>query len=106
MEPTVFLDPKTDAQIYKDDIFAPVAVMRTSSAEEEVIGMANDTEYGLMAGVFTRDINRALRVSAQDDSGVFGIKYVSYLSPTYFHWPNTTELTLHPNSKLASSIRS
>ncbi|CAI7671590.1 unnamed protein product [Penicillium pancosmium] len=46
-------------------------------SEEKVIELANDTEYGLMPGIFTRDINRVLRVSAKIDSGVVGINCVS-----------------------------
>jgi acyl-CoA reductase-like NAD-dependent aldehyde dehydrogenase len=80
MEPTVFLNPKANAQIYTDEVFGPVAVVKTFDSEEEVIKMANDTEYGLMAGVFTRDITRAMRVSAKVDSGVVGINCISYVS--------------------------
>ncbi len=77
VEPTVFVNPKADAQIYTDEIFGPVSVVRTFETEEEVIGYANDTEYGLMAGVFTRDLNRALRMSSQIDAGVVGVNCVS-----------------------------
>lgn len=77
MEPTVFVNPKPDAEIYKSEVFGPVAVIKTFDTEAEVIEAANDTEYGLMAGVFTRDITRALRVSARIDSGVVGVNCVS-----------------------------
>ncbi|KIW76629.1 hypothetical protein Z517_09073 [Fonsecaea pedrosoi CBS 271.37] len=80
MKPTVFLHPKPDAEIYKTEVFGPVAVIRTFETEEEVLRLANDTEYGLMAGVFTRDINRALRVSSKIDSGVCGINCISHMS--------------------------
>jgi acyl-CoA reductase-like NAD-dependent aldehyde dehydrogenase len=43
--------------------------------------LANDTEYGLMSGVFTSDVSRALSVSAKLDSGVVGVNCVSYVSP-------------------------
>ena len=76
----MFLNPKADAQIYKDEIFGPVVVIKTFETEEEVLKMANDTEYGLMSGVFTKDINRAMRVSARLGSGVVGINCVSYVS--------------------------
>ncbi|KAL6821652.1 aldehyde dehydrogenase [Trichoderma sp. SZMC 28015] len=79
IEPTVFLNPKPDAEIYRNEVFGPVVVVKTFDTEEEVIEAANDTEYGLMAGVFTRDINRALRVSARIDSGVVGINCVSMM---------------------------
>lgn len=80
IEPTVFLNPKKGAQIYSDEVFGPVAVIRTFETEEEVLRMANDTEYGLMSGVFTRDIKRAMRVSSKLDSGVVGVNCVSYVS--------------------------
>lgn len=80
MEPTVFLNPKPDAEIYKQEIFGPVSVIKTFETEEEVLAMANDTDFGLMSGVFTRDITRALRVSAALESGVVGVNCVSLQS--------------------------
>lgn len=80
MEPTVFLNPKADAEIYKKEIFGPVSIVKTFETEEEVLKLANDTEYGLMSGVFTRDITRALRVSSILDSGVVGINCISYMN--------------------------
>ncbi|KXH34542.1 aldehyde dehydrogenase [Colletotrichum simmondsii] len=80
MQPTVFLNPKPDAQVLKEEVFGPVAVVQTFKTEEEVIKLANDTEYGLMAGVFTKDINRALRVSSRVESGVVGINCISVMN--------------------------
>jgi len=80
IEPTVFLNPKPGAQIYTDEVFGPVAVVKTFETEEEVLALANDTEFGLMAGVFTKDLSRALRVSAKIESGVVGINCVSYMN--------------------------
>ncbi|KAI0151081.1 Aldehyde/histidinol dehydrogenase [Pestalotiopsis sp. NC0098] len=80
MEPTVFLNPKDDAEIYRAEVFGPVSVIKTFDTEEEVLRMANDTEFGLMSGVFTRDITRALRVSSSLESGVVGINCVSLQS--------------------------
>ncbi|KAJ3524515.1 hypothetical protein NM208_g9284 [Fusarium decemcellulare] len=77
MEPTVFLNPKNDAEIYRNEIFGPVGIIKTFEAEQEVIELANDTEFGLMSGVFTSDITRALRVSAAIESGVVGVNCVS-----------------------------
>jgi aldehyde dehydrogenase (NAD+)/retinal dehydrogenase len=77
MEPTVFLNPKNDAEIYKNEIFGPVSIIKTFETEEEVLKLANDTEFGLMSGVFTRDITRALRVSSALESGVVGVNCVS-----------------------------
>ncbi|KAI8937404.1 hypothetical protein NX059_005130 [Plenodomus lindquistii] len=80
MQPTVFLNPRDDAEIYRNEIFGPVSIIKTFETEEEVVQMANDTEFGLMAGVFTRDITRAMRVSSAIDSGVVGINCVSLQS--------------------------
>lgn len=79
MEPTVFLNPKPNAEIYEKEIFGPVSIIKTFETEEEVLRMANDSEYGLMSGVFTRDVTRALRVSSLLDSGVVGVNCVSYI---------------------------
>lgn len=80
MQPTVFLNPKDDAEIYRNEIFGPVSIIKTFETEEEVVKLANDTEFGLMSGVFTRDITRALRVSSALESGVVGINCVSLQS--------------------------
>lgn len=80
MAPTVFLNPRPDADIYKNEIFGPVAVVRTFETEEEVLKWANDTEYGLMSGVFTNNLQRALRISEQLDTGVVGVNCVSYMN--------------------------
>lgn len=77
MEPTVFLNPEDDAEIYRQEIFGPVSVIKTFDTEEEVLSLANDTEFGLMSGVFTRDITRALRVASALESGVVGINCIS-----------------------------
>ncbi|KAL2858424.1 aldehyde dehydrogenase domain-containing protein [Aspergillus pseudoustus] len=80
IEPTVFLNPNKDAEIYKNEVFGPVAIVKTFDTEEEVLRLANDTEFGLMSGVFTKDINRALRVSSRIESGVVGINCVSIMN--------------------------
>jgi succinate-semialdehyde dehydrogenase/glutarate-semialdehyde dehydrogenase len=51
-----------DATLLKEEIFGPVAPVASFGSEEEAIAAANDTEYGLVAYVFTRDLKRALRV--------------------------------------------
>ena len=79
-EPTVFLNPKADAEIYRMEIFGPVSIVKTFETEDEVIQMANDTEYGLASGVFTSDVSRALRVAAKLDTGVVGVNCVSFVS--------------------------
>lgn len=77
MEPTVFLNPRANAEINRNEIFGPVSVVKTFETEDEVLALANDTEYGLMSGVFTRDITRAMRVSSSLEAGVVGINCMS-----------------------------
>lgn len=79
VEPTVFTDVKEDSEIHRDEIFGPVSVVRTFKTEEEVMKMSNDTEYGLMAGVFTQDINKAMRIASEFDSGMVGINCISLM---------------------------
>lgn len=81
VEPTVFTDVKDDAEINTQEIFGPVSVLAPFRTEEEVIRKANATEYGLMAGVFTQDINRALRVASEFESGMVGINCISLSFP-------------------------
>ncbi|KAK3710798.1 hypothetical protein LTR37_010022 [Vermiconidia calcicola] len=79
VEPTVFTDVKEDSEIHRDEIFGPVSVVRTFKTEEEVMKISNDTEYGLMAGVFTQDINKAMRIASDFDSGMVGINCISLM---------------------------
>ncbi len=70
VEPTIFTDCHNDMTICREEIFGPVMSVMTFSDENEVIRLANDTEYGLAAGVFTQDIRRAHRVIAQMQAGI------------------------------------
>jgi succinate-semialdehyde dehydrogenase / glutarate-semialdehyde dehydrogenase len=71
--PTVLDEVPPDARVFHEEIFGPVAPIGTFSSEEEAIARANDTEYGLVAYVFTRDIKRALRVSEGLETGMVGL---------------------------------
>lgn len=77
VEPTVFTNVDSEAEIYKQEIFGPVSVLNSFKTEEEVLKKANDTEYGLMAGVFTQDINKAMRVASEFESGMVGVNCIS-----------------------------
>jgi succinate-semialdehyde dehydrogenase / glutarate-semialdehyde dehydrogenase len=72
-EPTVLSDVPEDARLLTEEIFGPVAPVTAVSSEEEAIAKANDTEYGLVAYVYTRDIKRALRVCEGLETGMVGL---------------------------------
>jgi acyl-CoA reductase-like NAD-dependent aldehyde dehydrogenase len=55
-------------------------VVNKFKSEEEILARANDSRYGLMAGIFTQDINRALRLASIIDSGVVGINCISTIN--------------------------
>ncbi|MCR4283523.1 MAG: aldehyde dehydrogenase family protein, partial [Bauldia sp.] len=70
MQATV-LDHVTPAmRIYEEESFGPVVCVIRVDGEEDAVRVANDTEYGLSAAVFTRDIGRGLRVAKQVESGI------------------------------------
>lgn len=58
------------SRIWREEAFGPVVVLVGFSTEEEAIGLANDSEFGLGAGIWTRDLARAFRVSEQIDAGI------------------------------------
>jgi succinate-semialdehyde dehydrogenase/glutarate-semialdehyde dehydrogenase len=72
-EPTVLKNIPENARVLKEEIFGPVAPVKDFSSEEEAIAAANETEYGLVAYVFTRDIKRALRVCEGLETGMVGL---------------------------------
>ena len=72
-EPTVLSGLSDDVRLRKEEIFGPVAPVFTFDSEDEAIAAANDTEYGLVAYVFTNDLKRALRVSEALESGMIGL---------------------------------
>ncbi len=70
VEPTIFEIPESEGRIVKEEIFGPVMSVLSFSEEDEVITRANDTPFGLSAGVFTNDLQRAHRVVNQLNAGV------------------------------------
>ncbi|KIN78063.1 betaine-aldehyde dehydrogenase [Sulfitobacter mediterraneus] len=69
MQPTVFADVTDDMIIAREEIFGPVMAVLDFEDEDEVMARANDTEFGLAAGVFTKDLTRAHRVAARFEAG-------------------------------------
>ena len=70
VEPTVFSDCTDDMTIVREEIFGPVMSILSFDSEEEVIRRANDTDFGLAAGIVTRDLTRAHRVIHQLEAGI------------------------------------
>jgi succinate-semialdehyde dehydrogenase / glutarate-semialdehyde dehydrogenase len=71
--PTVLADITDDATLLREEIFGPVAPVKTFSTEEEAVAAANDSEFGLVAYVFTNDVKRSLRVVEALDVGMVGL---------------------------------
>ncbi|OBB40391.1 NAD-dependent succinate-semialdehyde dehydrogenase [Mycobacterium sp. 852002-51961_SCH5331710] len=71
--PTVLTGVPRDARMSGEEIFGPVAPLTPFETEDEVVAAANDTEYGLVAYVFTNDLRRALRVAEALETGMVGL---------------------------------
>ncbi|WP_354699519.1 NAD-dependent succinate-semialdehyde dehydrogenase [Paraconexibacter sp. AEG42_29] len=71
--PTVLADVPEGARVLTEEIFGPVAPITTFTDTDSAIAMANDTEYGLVAYVYTRDLNRAFDVMERLESGMIGL---------------------------------
>jgi phenylacetaldehyde dehydrogenase len=69
VEPTVMTDVNSEMRVMREEIFGPVALVGSFSDEDEAVRLANDTHFGLAAGIFTRDVKRAHRVAAAVDAG-------------------------------------
>ena len=72
-QPTVLDNVPADARIVAEEIFGPVAAITAFRDEDEVVAMANATEYGLTAYVYTRDLARGLRVAERIEAGMVGL---------------------------------
>ncbi len=80
MQPTILADVNNSMRVACEEIFGPVAVVIKFRDEEEVIKMANDSEYGLGGAVWSQDINRAIRVARAIESGRIWINTYNELS--------------------------
>ncbi len=72
-QPTVLKNVAEDARILREEIFGPVAPIIRFSTEDDAVRLANNTEYGLVAYVFTKDLNRGLRISERLETGMLGL---------------------------------
>ena len=70
---TVLANVPDNAKMLNEEIFGPVASLQSFKSEDEVIRRANDTEYGLVAYLYTKDLSRGLRVSEKLDFGMIGL---------------------------------
>ena len=70
---TVLSNVSDDSKLLNEEIFGPVASLQTFKTDDEVIKRANDTEYGLVAYLYTKDLTRGMRVSEKLDFGMIGL---------------------------------
>ena len=79
IEPTIFTDTKPDMKIVREEIFGPVGVVIKFKDEADAIHQANDSQYGLAAAVFSKNIDRAIRVANKLHAGTMWVNcYNSY----------------------------
>ena len=71
--PTVLDEVTQDMKVAREEIFGPVLTVTTFSGEEDAVGKANDSDYGLWAGIWTRDLRRAHSVAGKLESGIVGV---------------------------------
>ncbi|MGH2978876.1 MAG: NAD-dependent succinate-semialdehyde dehydrogenase, partial [Solirubrobacterales bacterium] len=71
--PTVLADVPDDARLLKEEIFGPVGPIRAFSSDDDAIAQANDTEFGLVAYLYTRDLGRAFRAMERLEYGMVGL---------------------------------
>ena len=84
VQPTIFTGVTNDMRIAQEEVFGPVLACIPFEDEEEALAIANDSQYGLAAGVWTEDMGRILRMSERLKSGMVWVnmyRAVSYMSP-------------------------
>ncbi|EIV92516.1 aldehyde dehydrogenase [Frankia sp. QA3] len=83
VEPTVVTDVTNDARIAREEVFGPVLTVLTYDSVDEAVAIANDTDYGLSAGVWGRDEQRALAVARRLDAGMVYVNDWHVIHPAY-----------------------
>jgi aldehyde dehydrogenase (NAD+) len=79
--PTILTDVDNDMRVVREEIFGPVAAIMPFDTEDEVLRLANDTDYGLAAGVWTKSLARAHRMARRLDAGTVWINTYRAMSP-------------------------
>ena len=73
VEPTVFADLDPASELAREEVFGPVLGVMPFDSEDEVVALANDTDYGLVGGLWTSDVSRAHRVAARIEAGLVSV---------------------------------
>ena len=84
VEPTILTGVRNDMTVAREEIFGPVLSVLTFETEEEAIAIANDTRYGLAAGVWTNDVHRAHRIAHRIRAGTVWVnayRTISFTTP-------------------------
>ncbi|GHB87747.1 carnitine dehydratase [Streptomyces umbrinus] len=80
-EPTILVDVDNSMRVVREEIFGPVLAVMPFDTEEEVVRLANDTDYGLAAGVWTTNLARAHRMASRLDAGTIWVNTYRAMSP-------------------------
>ena len=98
IKPTIFSNVRSDMKIMQEEIFGPVCAIAKFKNEDEVIGLGNETSYGLASAIHTKDLNRAIRVSNALKAGTVWVNCYNLLH----HQVCPTTIILHSNETLAN----
>jgi aldehyde dehydrogenase (NAD+) len=77
VSPVIFTNVPENSRIAKEEVFGPVVLINSFATESEAIAKANDTEFGLYAALYTKDLERAIRVGKKLESGMVGVNCTS-----------------------------
>ena len=80
-EPTVLTDVDNSMRVVREEIFGPVAAVMPFETEDEVLALANDTSYGLAAGIWTTNLSRAHRMASRLEAGTIWVNTYRTMSP-------------------------